>query len=115
MTDLRRADKRIRSRVRAAFPYLPALALVGMALTGCSHTASGVAQDASADTQKVGAAAQDAGKDVTRTARNADAGAAVTPEVKTAIIRDPVLNSSANLINVESKDHVTHLTGHAPA
>ncbi len=108
---------------RTLVPVLSGFALLGMALAGCAHTASGVAQDAHTDTQKVGAAAnnaaaatdaaaQSAKDSTTAAARNADAGLAVTPEVKTAIVRDPVLNNSANLINVESANHVTHLTGH---
>ena len=108
---------------RTLVPVLSGLAFLSMALAGCAHTAEGVSQDAHTDTQKVGAAANNAAaataagaKDVkdstTAAARNADAGLAVTPEVKAAIVRDPILNDSANLINVESKDHVTHLTGH---
>jgi len=110
-------------RGRLLVPLLSGLALLSVVVTGCAHTANGVSQDAATDTQKVGqaahnaaaatdAAAQNAGADATRAARNADAHAAVTPEVKTSFLRDPVLNNAANLINVESRDHITHLTGH---
>jgi len=90
-----------------------ALALaVGALLAGCSNTGKGVAEDASKDTQAVGTAADNAGKDISHGAKNATAATVVTPEIKTAIIRDPVLNTSHNLINVESKNSVVHLTGH---
>ena len=123
MEEMTMTDTRTRRTARTLVPVLSGFALLGMALAGCSHTASGVAQDAHTDTQKVGAAAnnaaaatdaaaQNAKQDTTRAVRNADAGVAVTPEVKTAIVRDPILNDPANLINVESANHVTHLTGH---
>jgi len=43
-----------------------------------------------------------------------DIGAAtvVTPEVKTAILRDPILNDTSNHINVDAHDHAVVLRGH---
>lgn len=127
-------DTRTRQTARTLVPVLSGFAFLGMALTGCAHTAEGVAQDAHDTTQKVGAvannaaatttaaakdaaaataaAAHNAKKGTTRAVRNADASTAVTPEVKMAIVRDPILNNPANLINVDSANHVTHLTGH---
>jgi len=101
----------------------PVLAGLSIGLTGCGNTLSGAKQDTATDTQKVGAAANQAAADTATAAHNAgqavkavpqdvDSAAAVTPEVKTAIIRDPVLNDPRNLVNVNSHDHVTHLTGH---
>lgn len=43
---------------------------------------------------------------------NADAAVVITPEVKTAIIRDPVLDDPHNAIDVNSHDQAVHLTGH---
>jgi len=124
-----------RTRLFGAKAWLPfAGALLAIGLAGCGNTLSGAKQDASTDTQKVSTAADQAAAKTDAAARNAAAktdaaahkvGAAVvaapeaaaaatviTPEVKTAIIRDPVLNDPRNLINVASKDNVTHLTGH---
>ena len=99
-------------RSRMIVSHFAAVALLSIGLTGCSHTLSGAQQDVSTDAQKTGAAAQQAGQDVSSAAHNVDAATAVTPEVKTAIIRDPVLNDSRNLVNVSSSNHEVHLTGH---
>jgi len=107
---------------------------VGVALSGCGNTLSGAKQDAANDTQKTQQAAADAAQSTKDAANQAaqstkeaadkaskavaevpqDIGAAtvVTPEVKTAILRDPILNNPSNLINVNSHDHVVVLTGH---
>jgi len=61
---------------------------------------------------KTDAAAHKVGAAVVAAPEAAAAATVITPEVKTAIIRDPVLNDPRNLINVASKDNVTHLTGH---
>jgi len=96
---------------------------VGISLSGCANTLSGAKQDASTDAQKTQQAADEAAqttKDAAHKAGQAvekvpqDIGAAtvVTPEVKTAIVRDPILNDPNNLINVNSHDHAVVLTGH---
>lgn len=103
-------------------PMLLALP-VGLVLSGCGKTLSGAKQDATNDTQKTAQAAQDAGNAVktgvqqtgaavVTGARDVKDAAAVTPEVKTAIIRDPVLNNSANLVNVAAAGKTVTLTGH---
>ena len=100
---------------------LPVLA--SLCLTGCGNTLSGAKQDTANDAQKTAAAADQAaastaaaahqvGQAVKDVPQDVDSAAAVTPEVKTAIVRDPVLNNPSNLINVNSHDHVTHLKGH---
>jgi predicted small secreted protein len=105
------------------FFLLPALVFLSFGLAGCGNTVGGAQKDASVDTQKVGAAADQAaagtaaaahkaGQAIKDVPQDVDSAAAVTPEVKTAIVRDPVLNDPRNLINVNSHDHVTHLTGH---
>ena len=115
-----------------------ALAVFG---AGCGNTLNGAKQDAATDTQKVDtaadnaaasskaaaqkvgaaadnaaasskAAAQQVATAVKAVPENAEAAATVTPEVKTAVIRDPVLNDPRNLVNVSSTNHVVHLTGH---
>jgi len=85
---------------------------LGAGLTGCANTLNGAKQDANTDAQKTAAAASQVRQAVKDVPHDIDAAAAVTPEVKTAIIRDPVLNNQNNVINVNSHDHVTHLTGH---
>lgn len=106
---------------RSAVLLLPLLAC--LPLTGCGNTLKGAQQDTANDAQKTAdaanqaaastaAAARKAGQAVKDVPQDVDSAAAVTPEVKTAIIRDPVLNDPRNSINVNSHDHVTHLTGH---
>ena len=107
---------------------------LGMTLSGCGNALNGAKQDAVNNTQKTQEAAADAaqttkdaaGKAVQSTKEAADkaskavaevpqnigAATVVTPEVKTAILRDPILNNPSNLINVSSHDHVVVLTGH---
>ncbi len=96
---------------------------VGVALSGCANTLNGAKQDAATDAQKTQQAAADAaqttkqaadkaGKAVAKVPQDIGAATVVTPEVKTAIIRDPILNDPSNLINVNSHDHAVVLTGH---
>jgi len=104
--------------------WLPfAAALLAITLAGCGNTLSGAKQDAATDTQtartatdqaaaKTAAAAHQVGTAVAKVPQDAAAATVVTPEVKTAIIRDPVLNDPRNVVNVASSDSVTHLTGH---
>lgn len=103
-------------------PMLLALP-VGLVLSGCGNTLSGAKQDATNDTTKTAQAAQDAGHAVktgaqetgaavATGARNVKDAATVTPEVKTAIISDVVLNNSANLVKVSSVGQTVTLTGH---
>ena len=101
-----------------------AAALAGMVLlAGCSNTLNGAQQDASKDTQAVGTAANNAaaatkqdvaqvGTDVKKTAADAKAATVLTPLIKTAIIRDPILNDTRNQINVTTEATVVHLRGH---
>lgn len=111
------------STVGGAVALVSAVGLLGMALTGCGNTLNGAKQDASTDAQKTSAAADQAAADSSKMAQKAghevkdlpqdiDSAAAVTPEVKLSIVRDPVLNNKNNLINVDSHDHVTTLSGH---
>ena len=99
-----------------------ALAL-GAALTGCGNTLSGAKQDAAQDTAKTQQAADQASQAVKTDAQKASQAAAVLPEsaeantvvrpaVKTAIIRDPVLTQSGNLIDVNAGPQKITLTGH---
>ena len=107
---------------KAFFLAAPVLAGLVM-LAGCSNTLSGAQQDASKDTQAVGTAAQNAAADTKQAAIRvgaaADQAAAdvkaatlLTPLIKTAIIRDPVLNDPHNRINVNTEAAVVHLRGH---
>src|SRR5579875_2635407 len=101
------------------------LAAVGLLLgaAGCANTLNGAKQDAATDTQKgattadqaaatAKADAQKAGAAVASVPQDAKAATVVTPEVKTAMVRDPVLNDPRNVINVNSVGHTVHLTGH---
>lgn len=89
------------------------LLTLGAALTlaGCANTVSGVKQDTAADTEKTRQAAADAGKAVAAVPQDAEANAVRIP-VKTAILRDPVLTDSRNLISVDGRDHTITLSGH---
>lgn len=107
---------------------------VGVALSGCGNTLNGAKQDAATDTQKTQQAAADAaqttkdaadqaaastkaaadkaGQAVAKVPQDIGAATVVTPQVKTAIVRDTILNDPNNLINVDSHDHVIVLSGH---
>jgi len=100
------------------------LALAAAAsLSGCGNTLSGAKQDAANDTAKTQQAADQAGQAVKTDAQqasqaaaalpqNAEANTVVRPAVKTAIIRDPVLTQSGNLIDVNAGPQKITLTGH---
>lgn len=105
-------------------PLFLILALgVGVALSGCGNTLSGAKQDAATDTQKTQQAASDAaastkaaadkaGQAVAKVPQDVGAATVVTPEIKTAIVRDPILNDPSNLVNVDAHDHAVVLSGH---
>ena len=108
---------------RSAALLITAALCACFGLAGCSNTMSGAKQDATTDTQKVATATDDAaaktaaaahavGHEAKDVPKDVNSAAIITPEVKTAILRDPVLNNPANLINVNSHDNVTHLKGH---
>jgi len=95
---------------------------VGAVLSGCGNTLSGAKQDAATNAQKTQQAAADAtqstkdaahraGQAVEAVPQNAEANAVRVP-VKTAIVRDPVLADSRNLISVNGQDHTITLLGH---
>jgi osmotically-inducible protein OsmY len=84
----------------------------GAALTGCGNTLSGARQDAAQNTQAAKQAAQNAGQAVKQVPENAAANTVVRPAVKTALIRDPVLNDPRNLIDVNAAPGRITLTGH---
>ncbi len=98
-----------------------ALAAV-LTLSGCGNTLNGAKQDAATDTQKTQQAAdqatqaartdaQKAGQAVANAPQDAEANAVRIP-VKTAILRDPVLADSRNLINTDGRGHTITLSGH---
>ena len=91
---------------------LTAVAAMSLVSFGCSNMVNGAKQDAAANTQKAAEAAKKVGNTVKDVPQDVNSAHAVTPEVKTSIIRDPVLNDPHNVVNVDSHDHVTHLTGH---
>lgn len=100
------------------------LALAAAAsLSGCGNTLSGAKQDTANDAAKTQQAAdqagqavktdaQKAGQAVATVPQNAEANTVVRPAVKTAIIRDPVLAQSSNLIDVNAGPQKITLTGH---
>ena len=113
---------------------LPAALALGLALTGCGNTLNGAKQDATTDTQKTQQAAADAaqaasaaaqkaaqaskdaahkaGQAVEAVPADAKANTVVRPAVKTAIIRDVILNNPANVIDVNANAHGITLSGH---
>jgi osmotically-inducible protein OsmY len=93
------------------FGTASALCLVCL-LAGCANTLNGVHQDATHDAQAVSTTAANAGAIVKQTAADAKAASVLTPAIKLAIIRDPVLNNPANHINVNVDASAVHLSGH---
>ena len=100
-----------------------ALLVCSAALTGCSNALSGAKQDADKNTQAVRDTAAQTGQVVKQTAQQTgeaikavpaaiDANTVLRPAIKTAIIRDPVLNNPKNRVEVSIKDHTVVLTGH---
>lgn len=118
--------------MKQALTFLSALAAV-LTLSGCGNTLNGAKQDAATDTAKTqqaadqaaeaaranaqsaqieaDQAARKAGQAVASVPQNAEANAVRIP-VKTAILRDPVLADSRNLINVDGRGHTLTLSGH---
>lgn len=88
------------------------LLAVGAVLTGCANTLSGVKQDADKNAQAAATTADKAGQAVKAVPGDIDAATVISPLVKTAIVRDPVLDDKRNLINVNSSGRTVTLTGH---
>ena len=92
------------------------------ALSGCGNTLNGAKQDAANDTQQTQQAADQAAQAAKESAQKAGQALAVGPEfaaanavrvpVKAAILRDPVLTDTRNLINVNAAPKKITLTGH---
>lgn len=100
-----------------------AAAVLAAALSGCGNTLKGAQQDTATDTQKAtvatdqaaaktGAAVRKAGAEVANAPKDVGEAAVITPDVKLAIVRDPVLNDTKNLINASTANGVVQLTGH---
>jgi osmotically-inducible protein OsmY len=85
---------------------------LGAALTGCANTLNGAKEDADKNAQTATAAAQQAGNAVKAVPGDIDAATVISPLVKTAILRDPVLDDKRNLINVNSHGRTVTLVGH---
>ena len=97
------------------------LLVAGLALCagGCANTAAGLKADVSRDTAGVrtaavrtGQAVKNAGASVVTASKNVGAAAELTPRIKTAILRDPVLNDSRNKINVDAGGTMVNIKGH---
>src|SRR3569833_2514131 len=91
---------------------LAAVAALSLSFVGCGHTLRDAKQNVQTNAAKVNTAAKNVENEVKDIPKDVDSAMAVTPEVKTEIVREPVLNYSRNVINVDSHDNVTHLTGH---
>lgn len=89
-----------------------AVASVALALTGCANTLNGAKEDADKNAQAARDTAHQAGQAIKSVPDNIDANTVARPAVKTAIIRDPVLNDTRNLIDVNAGGHTITLTGH---
>lgn len=76
------------------------------------ESATTVAAKAKDTTQAVVEKTRATGEEIKRVPENAGAAVLITPEIKTAIIRDPVLDDPHNSIDVSSHDLAVHLTGH---
>ena len=93
-----------------SFPF--ALLVCSAALAGCSNALNGAKQDADKNTQAVKATAQQTGQAIKAMPAAIDANTVLRPAIKTAIIRDPVLNNPKNLVEVSIKDRAVVLSGH---
>ena len=70
-------------------------------------------RDTAAQTgQAVKATAQQTGQAIKAVPAAIDANTVLRPAIKTAIIRDPVLNNPKNLVEVSIKDRTVVLSGH---
>ncbi len=105
----------------SSFPL--ALLVCSAALSGCSNALNGAKQDADKNTQAVRDTAAQTGQVVKETAQQTgqaikavptaiDANTVLRPAIKTAIIRDPVLNNPKNLVEVGIKDRTVILSGY---
>lgn len=79
--------------------------------TGCDDTAAGAAEDTREISKSVGEGAERAAESTSEATRSAVAATVLTPEIKGAIVANPLLNDPANTINVESDDESVRLTG----
>ena len=77
------------------------LLLVGAALVGCNDTAKGAEKDMG-----------EAGHEVRQDAKDAGAAVSLTPMVKSALVANPFLNESGNVIDVDSNSESVILKGH---
>ena len=93
-----------------SFPF--ALLVCSAALAGCSNALNGAKQDADKNTQAVRDTAQQTGQAIKAVPAAIDANTVLRPAIKTAIIRDPVLNNPKNLVEVSIKDRTVVLSGH---
>ena len=105
----------------SSFPL--ALLVCSAALSGCSNALNGAKQDADKNTQAVRDTAAQTGQAVKETAQQTgqaikavptaiDANTVLRPAIKTAIIRDPVLNNPKNRVEVGIKDRTVVLSGY---
>ena len=87
--------------------------LVGACIVcGCGNTAEGVKKDSVENGQKMSDSAQKTGDAMKEGAANAGAAMTLTPVIKTALVANPFLNESGNLINVDSTEATVTLSGH---
>ncbi|MCB8933348.1 MAG: BON domain-containing protein [Fimbriimonadaceae bacterium] len=94
----------------APWPIL-ALAAVLYVTAGCDDTAAGAAKDTKEISQDVEQGADRAAESTSEAARSAVAATVLTPEIKGAIVANPLLNDPGNAINVESDETSVRLTG----
>ena len=108
--------------MKKLFLFFAALTCV-TALSGCSNALNGAKQDADKNTQAVRDTAAQTAQAVKETAQQTgqaikavptaiDANTVLRPAIKTAIIRDPVLNNPKNLVEVGIKERTVVLSGY---
>lgn len=97
---------------RISVPLICAALTLTALLAGCANTLSGAKEDADKNTQAARDAAQATGQALKAVPEAIDANTVIRPAVKTAIIRDPVLNDKRNLIDVNASGKTVTLTGH---
>ncbi len=80
-------------------------------VTGCSNTATGLKEDALANSQNSSNTAKEAANDVGEAARDINAAVVLTPKVTMAINADQKMENDKNAVNVSSTEELVILEG----
>jgi osmotically-inducible protein OsmY len=91
---------------------IPLSFVIALAIAGCGNTADGVQKDATENSQKMSDSTKDATDKMKSGSAEAGAAISLTPAIKAAIVANPFLSESGNLIDVDSTAEAVTLKGH---